>query len=159
MDFNLKTYKCFKTKHYLKAINFFFFFQGTSVDNESWIKIEQGFVNHELKYYRILNKLMINTLKSSVFKNLVVLIHGPIIILNNNNNSTKLTFKELENINPLINLLGFRLNNKIYSKKQTRNLRNMSYLENICIFHQSMKTFTKLPYYKLKSRKTLLVSK
>ena len=102
---------------------------------------------------------MINTLKSSVFKNVAVLIHGPIILLNNDNNNTKLTFKELENINPLINLLGFILNNKIYSKKQTRNLRNMSYLENICIFHQSMKTFTKLPYYKLKSRKTLLVSK
>jgi len=159
MDFNLKTYKCFRIKQYLKVINFFFFFQGTSVNNESWIKIEQSFVNHELKYYRILNKLMINTLKSSVFKNVAVLIHGPIILLNNDNNNTKLTFKELENINPLINLLGFRLNNKIYSKKQTRNLRNMSYLENICIFHQSMKTFTKLPYYKLKSRKTLLVSK
>ena len=61
---------------------------------------------------------MINTLKSSVLKNVVVLIHGPIILLNNDNNNTKLTFKELENINPLINLLGFRLNNKIYSKKQ-----------------------------------------
>ena len=159
MDFNLKTYKCFKIKHYLKEINFFVFFQGTSVDNESWIKIEQGFVNHELKYYRILNKLMINTLKSSVLKNVVVLIHGPIILLNSNNNNTKLTFKELENINPLINLLGFRLNNKIYSKKQIKNLKKMSYLENIYTFHKCMKTFTKLPYCKLKAKKTLSVSK
>jgi hypothetical protein len=102
---------------------------------------------------------MINTLKSSVLKNVVVLIHGPIILLNNDNNNTKLTFKELENINPLINLLGFRLNNKIYSKKQIKNLRKMSYLENIYTFHKCMKTFTKFPYCKLKTKKTLSVSK
>lgn len=101
---------------------------------------------------------MINTLRGSVFKNLVVLIHGPIILLNSSNNNTKLTFKELENISPLIHLLGFRLNNKIYSKKQTKNLKKMSYVENISIFHKYMKTFTKLPYYKLKSRKVLSIS-
>lgn len=159
MDFNLKTYKYFRIKHYLKEINFFFFFQVAPVDNENWIKIEQSFVSHELKYYRILNKLMIVALKSSVFKNVTVLIHGPIVLLNNNNNNTKLTFKELENINPLINLLGFRLNNKIYSKKQIKNLRKISYLENIYIFHEYIKVFTKLPYHKLKSQKTLRISK
>lgn len=158
MDFNLKTYKCSKIKHYLKEINFFLFFQGASVDSRSWIKIEQGFVGHDLRYHRILNKLMINTLRSSVFKNVVVLIHGPIILLNSSNNNTKLTFKELENISPLIHLLGFRLNNKIYSKKQTKNLKKMSYLENISIFHKYMKAFTMLPYYKLKSRKVLSIS-
>ena len=157
MDFNLKTYKCSRIKRYLKEINFFFFFQGASVDSESWIKIEQGFVSHDLKYYRILNKLMINTLRSSAFKNVVVLIHGSIILLNSNNN-TKLTFKELESINPLIHLLGFRLNNKIYSKKQTKNFKKMSYLENISIFYRSMKVFSKLPYCKLKSKKVLTIS-
>ena len=157
MDFNLKTYKRFKIKHYFKTINFFFFFHGTSLNNESWIKIEQVFVNHELKYFRILNKLMIKTLKNSIFKNLVVLIHGPIILLNNVN--VKLTFKELENINPLISLLGFKLNNKVYSRKQIKNLKRMSYFENISIFHNSMKTFTKLPYCKFKSKKALTVSK
>lgn len=102
---------------------------------------------------------MISTLKSSVFQNVVVLIHGPIILLNNNNNDAKITVKELENINPFINLLGFRLNNKIYSKKQIKTLKRMSYLENIRIFHKYIKTFTKLPYYKLKSKKTLCISK
>jgi len=157
MDFNLKTYKRFKIKHYFKTINFFFFFHGTFLNNENWIKIEQGFVTHELKYVRVLNKLMINTLKNSIFKNLVVLIHGPIILLNNVN--VKLTFKELENINPLISLLGFKLNNKVYSRKQIKNLKRMSYFENISIFHNSMKTFTKLPYCKFKSKKALTVSK
>jgi len=87
---------------------------------------------------------MIKTLKNSIFKNLVVLIHGPIILVNTTNK--KLPFKELENINPFISLLGFRLNNKIYSRRQIKNLKKISYIENISIFHNSIKTFTKLPY-------------
>ena len=114
-------------------------------------------VNHKLKYFRILNKLMINTLKNSIFKNLIVLIHGPIILLNSNN--ANLTLKELENINPLISLLGFRINNNVYSKKQIKNLKNLSYIENISVFHNSMKTFTKMSYYTFKSKKILPISK
>lgn len=102
---------------------------------------------------------MISTLKNSVFQNVVVLIHGPIILLNNNNNRAITIVKELENINPFIHLLGFRLNNKIYSKKQIKTLKRMSYLENIHIFHKYMKNFYKLPYYKLKSKKPLCISK
>jgi len=157
MDFNLKEYKRSRIKHYLKKVNFFFFFLGTSLNNESWIKIEQAFVNHKLRYFRILNKLMIKTLKNSIFKNLVVLIHGPIILVNTTNK--KLPFKELENINPFISLLGFRLNNKIYSRRQIKNLKKISYIENISIFHNSIKTFTKLPYWKFKNKKMCIVSK
>jgi len=157
MDFNLKTYKHFKIKYYFKTTNCFFFFHGTSLNSENWIKIEQILVNHKLKYFRILNKLMINTLKNSIFKNLIVLIHGPIILLNSNN--ANLTLKELENINPLISLLGFRINNNVYSKKQIKNLKNLSYLENISVFHNSMKTFTKMSYYTFKSKKILPISK
>jgi len=159
MDFNLKNYKRFKIKYYLKTVNFFFFFHGTSLNNENWIKIEQSFVINKLKYIRVLNKIMINILKNSILKNLVVLIHGPILLLSINKNNSKLTFKKLENISPLINFLGFKLNNKIYSKEQVRNLKKMSYFENVYIFHNSMKTFTKMPYYKFKTKKTVLLSK
>jgi len=157
MNFNLKIYKHFQIKRYFKAIHFFCFFHGTSLSNENWIKIEQSFVNHELTYFRIFNKLMVNTLKKSIFNNLVVLVHGPMLLLNNKN--SKLTFKELDNLNPLINFLGFRLNNKIYSKKQVKNLRKISYIKNVTIFHNSIKAFTKLPYYQFKSKKPLFVSK
>lgn len=159
MDFNLKDYKRFKIKCYLKTVNFFFFFHGTSLNNENWIKIEQSFVINKLKYIRVLNKIMINILKNSILKNLVVLIHGPILLLSINKNNSKLTFKMLENISPLINFLGFKLNNKMYSKEQVRNLKKMSYFENVYIFHNSIKTFTKMPYYKFKTKKTVLLSK
>lgn len=160
MDFNLKTYKYFKIKHYFKTVNFFFFFHGTPVNNKDWVKFEQVLVYHKLKYCRVLNKLTINALKHSIFTNLVILIGGPIILLKNDtNNTTNLTFKKLKNINPSINLLSFRLNNKIYAKKQIKNFKKMSYYENICIFHKTIKVYTKIPYYKLKNSKTLLVSK
>jgi len=100
---------------------------------------------------------MINTFKNSIFKNVITLIHGPIIVLNSNN--TKLTFKELGNISPLIGLLGCRLNDKVYSKEQIKSLKRMSYLENFQGLHNSMKIFTKMPYYKFKSKKTLPISK
>ena len=156
MDFNLKTYKYFRIKNHFKTIKFFFFFHGTSLNNESWIKIEQILVSHELQYFRILNKLMINILKNSIFKNVITIIHGPIILLNSSNN--ELTFRELEDISPLIDLLGFKLNNKVYSKKQIKSLTRMSYLENFYGFHNSIKGLTKMPYYKLKSEKVLQIS-
>ena len=159
MDFNLKTYKCSRIKQYFKTSNFFFLSQGTSSYHENWIKIEQILVGYGLKSYRILNKLMITTLKNSMLKNVLVLTHGPIILLTNNDNNITVTFKELDNINPLINLLGFGLNNKIYFKKQIKNLKKMSYLENVSLLHKSMRTVIKIPYYKFKIKKLLSISK
>ena len=107
-------------------------------------------MNHQLKYLRIHNKIMINILKKSILKNLIVLIHGPILLLNSNNNNLK--FKNLENINTLVNLLGFKLNNKIYSRNQIKNIEKLSYNENVLFFYNFMKTFTKVPYHKLKNQ-------
>lgn len=88
-----------------------------------------------------------------------MLVHGPILLLNNSGNSSKLTFKELESVNPLISFLGCKLNNKIYSKKQIKTLKRMSYIENVSIFHSSMKTLIKRPYNKFESNKILRISK
>jgi len=102
---------------------------------------------------------MINTLINSIFINVITLINGPILILNNKSNNANLTFKELKNISPLIRFLGLRLNNKIYSKNQIKNLKKISYLENFQVLHNSIKTFTKTPYYAIKNKKTLSISK
>lgn len=151
MDFTLKAYKRFKIKVYLKKKKFFFFFHGTSLKSENWIKIEQTLVNQKIKYSRILNKLMIYLLKKSIFNNLITLTHGPIILLRSN--SIELAFSKLENINPFIYLLGVILNHKIYYKKQIKNLKNLSYLKNVLILYNTIKTFTKRLYYNLKSTK------
>jgi hypothetical protein len=157
MDLNLKTYKHLKIKYYLKTINFFFFFHGASLDSEGWIKTEQALVKNKLKYYRVFNALMTNTLSGSIFKNLTTLLHGPILLINSNH--PKLTSKKLKNINPLINLLCLKLNNKVYSKKQIKNIKDLSYIKNVSIFHRSMKNLIKIPYYRFKSEKLSLTSK
>jgi len=102
---------------------------------------------------------MINVLRGSIFRNLVVLMHGPILLLNNKSNFSKLTFEELESINPLISFLGCKLNNKIYSKKQIRNLKRVSYIENVSIFHSSLKNLTRMPYSRFENKKVLQISK
>ena len=102
---------------------------------------------------------MITTLKDSMLRNALMITHGTIILLTNNYNNSKLTFKELGNINPLISLLGFGLNNKIYFKKQIKNLKKMSYIENVSFLHKSMKTVIKIPYHKFRIKKKLSISK
>ncbi len=52
-----------------------------------------------------------------------------------------------------VNFKNFSLHNSFMKRRFT------ILFMNICNFNKSMKTFIKLPYYKLKSRKTLLVSK
>ena len=157
MSFNLKIYKRLKIKYYFKKINFFFFYHGTFLNSIDWIKIEQLLNKNELKYFRIFNTLMINMLKNSIFKNLTILMHGPIILLNTNN--TKLSLKKLENMSPWMSLLCLKLNTKIYSKKQIKNLKKLSYIENISLFFNSMQLLIKMPYYKFKNRKALQISK
>jgi hypothetical protein len=157
MSFNLKFYKRLKIQYYFRKINFFFFYHGTSLNSIDWIQIEQLLNKNELKYFRMTNTLMINILKDSIFKNLHVLIHGPIILLNTNN--TKLIVKKLENMSTWISLLCLKLNTKIYSKKQIKNLKTLSYIENIFLFFNSMQLLVKMPYYKLKNRKVLQISK
>ena len=154
MDFTLKVYKRFKIKFYLKKKKFFFFFHGTSLKNENWIKIEQTLVNHKLSYHKILNKLMIYLLKKSIFTNLITLTHGPTILLRSNNAELA-----LNNINTFIHLLGVILNHKIYHKKQIKNFKKLSYLENVSILQNTMKTFIKMLYYNFRREKKLLVSK
>jgi ribosomal protein L10 len=151
MDFNLKTYKCLKIKYYFKKINFFFFFHGTSLNSTNWVKVEQLLNKDELKYFRVLNTLLINVLNNSIFKNLIILIHGPIVLVHTN--STKLIFKKFYNISPWISLLGLKLNNKIYSKKQIKTLKKLSYVENVYGFYNSIQFFTKMPYSKFRNKK------
>ena len=75
---------------------------------------------------------MINTLKSSVLKNVVVLIHGPIILLNSNNNNTKLTFKELENVSVRKNKHKKHLHEILTPKEKTERCIFVNRDKNAC---------------------------
>ena len=157
MSFNIKTYKRLKIEHYFKKRNFFLFFHGTCFNNVNWIKVEQLFNEKELKYLRVINTLLVATLKYSIFKNLAVLVHGPILLLHINN--AKSIIKKLNSADIWVNLLCLKLNNKIYSSKQITNLSKLSYSENIYSFYTSMKFILRMPYYKLNNKKVIQISK
>lgn len=151
MDFSLKTYKNLKIKSCFKTTNFLFFLHGISSKKTNWIKIEQLLKTYTLSYFWVLNSLSINILKNSIFKNLVFLIQGPIFIFTNNNR--RLGLKSLENLSLFIDLLCLRLNDKVYSRKQIKGLKKLSYIKNITLFYMSMQLFVKLLYCKLKYKK------
>ena len=149
MDFNLKTYKHHKIKTSFQQFNLLFFLHSPFIDNKTSIKTNQKLLKFKLQHYKISNKLFNNTIKNSVFTHLTVLIHASIILVNS---SQSITFTQLTKINPLT-LLGLRLNNKIYSKKQLKKLKKVSYIQNVLVLHNSIRTIIKLPFYTLKNSK------
>ena len=102
---------------------------------------------------------MITILRNSIFKNIISIINGPILMVQTNNSKVQIGFKELFNVSSWVRLLGLKLNNKIYSRNQVQNLTKISYLENFRNFHNSIKTFGKMPYYVFKNKKIFLISK
>ena len=106
---------------------------------------------------RVINTLLIKTLTHSIFRNLAVLVHGPILLLKISN--AKSVIHKLNSINLWVSLLCLKLNNKIYSSKQIRNLNKLSYIENVYSFYNCMQLVVKMPYYKFKNKKITQISK
>lgn len=85
------------------------------------------------------------------------MINGPMLLLHRGN--TRLIVEKLNSVNLRMSLLCLKLNNKLYSKKQIKGLKTLSYNENVFLFHNSMKFVIKMPYHKFRSRKIIEVSK
>jgi len=148
MEFELKNYKFFKIKHYLKKTHFFFFFNGINLNLKNWILIEQTLKKLKLKFYKIYNALIIKAIKNSIYENIKSLISGLIIILKPNSENL-LKLKKLLTINPLLTLLSIKLNNKLYSIPQLKKIIFLDFKKNAAILYKSLKTYLKIPYYKL----------
>ena len=153
MYFNLKTYKLLKIKHFIKTKRILFFFHGISTNNKSWVKIEQTLINHGLHYYRIYNSIATNTLNNSIFKSLISLINGPVILINDRDSKKlSITPKKLKKIKFPMHLLCLKLNDKVYTKKQINKLTKLTYVENVSELHNALLNITKIPYFKLKKK-------
>ena len=118
MDFNLKTYKLLKIKHFIKTKRILFFFHGISTNNKNWVKIEQTLINHGLHYYRIYNSIATNTLNNSIFKSLISLINGPVILINDRDSKKlSITPKKLK-----------KIKNRKSKKLKIENRKNKKYM-------------------------------
>jgi hypothetical protein len=135
MEFELKTYKIFKIKYYLKKNKLFFFCTTTSLELKNWLPIEQTLKQSSLNYYRLSNALAIRTIKASVYKNFKQLIHSLTMFVNFQL-ATSLKLKILINLEKILTLLSIKLNNKIYSILQLENLIFLNYKFNIFQLYQ-----------------------
>lgn len=130
MEFELKTYKIFKIKYYLKKKKLFFFCT-TNLQIKNLL-IEQTSKQLNLSYFRLSNKLAIRTIEFSIYKNFKQLIHSFTILVS----FQLLKLKTLTNLENVLILLSIKLNNKIYSILQLKNLIFLDYNFNILKFYR-----------------------
>lgn len=130
MKFELKTYKVFKTKYYLKQNKLFFFYTATSLNLKSWLAIEQTFKKSNLSHYRLSNTLAIKTINASIYCNFKQLIHSLTMLVNPEPKIT-LKLKKLIGLEKVLTLLSVKLNNKIYSISQLKNFDYLDYNQTV----------------------------
>ena len=97
MNQNLKTYKLYKVKNFIKNPPLILIFHTLNLKTTDWLKIEQNLINSDLKYYKIRNTLAKHVLKNSVFLNFSTVLNGSLCFIypknnkNFNNNFQKLS--------------------------------------------------------------------
>jgi len=151
MKFNLKNYKLKQIKEYVKKERFFFIYNISNLNYENQLKIDQTFYNNNLKCLKVYNTISKSLLKQSIFKNTETIINGSIGFVTFKDDKIVLnSLKKLLKPHPTMDLLGVRLNNKVYSVNQLKNLTTLSLKKNMGIFNKSLTKLLKNPYYRLK---------
>ena len=142
MDLYFKTYQYKKIKKVLKK-KFIFFSNGANCNHKYWISTEQ--IVHKLKfnYYKTYNKTALKIINNSIYKNIHHIIHSTFFFitpqkLTENLILNKTILLNLTNYNSpfLFSLLCLKLNTKLYSINQIKNINSLIYRYSINIFYQ-----------------------
>ena len=123
-------------------------FNGNTLKSYDWIITEQFFKNMNFKYYKIFNKAAIKTLNKSVYKKIKTTINGITFFIKPTQNITSLTKQLLFNNFELLffSLIAIKINNKIYSSKQLKNINSLNYKKNKLLIYQFNITHLKFYY-------------
>nr|YP_010516653.1 hypothetical protein ON958_mgp27 [Haslea pseudostrearia]UXN44196.1 hypothetical protein [Haslea pseudostrearia] len=137
MHFESREYQFLKIKQHLKN-KFLLFANGANKTSQDWLSVEQSLSNSNLKYYKIYNKIALKVLKNSIYKNISQMIQGTFFFLKLNEislliNKQKL-FDSLRSI--FFTLLSIKLNNKVYSIVQIKNIKSLKYKNNMAVLYQ-----------------------
>jgi len=162
MNFNLKNYKAFKTSAFLRDNKYIVICLCSNFNYEDWTKIERELHKSNLKYHRLLNKVSINLLRKSIFKNYTFLINGPILLLAVKNKKD-INIEQCLKFNSKISFLCLKVKSKIYvnsqlaenkfslknKNKYTKSLNSLqlsffSFYKNLCLYTQLKKTENKI---------------
>jgi hypothetical protein len=150
MKLNFKNFNKNKIINFFKNKPFFFIYQNTNTNCVKWTKTEQKFSKLKLNSSKFKNNLMVLFLNKSIFKNLTPVVNGPIILLDfKQDNKVDLSANQIENLDNLFFFLSLKLNNKLYSRSQIKNLSTLNYKQNVKIFSNSLKNVLKKTNYKL----------
>lgn len=146
MQFSSKDYKILKTKNYLKENYLFFFFNSIHRNSNDGIIIEQNLKKFNLNYYKIFNKTSKTTINNSIYKNSNELINSMTIFIKPISHSLELKKSNLLScFEPLMfNMLAVKLNNKIYSTSQLKEINTLNYKDTKLLLFQFSLTNLKL---------------
>lgn len=150
MQFSSKDYKILKTKNYLKENNLFFFFNSIHRNSNDGIIIEQNLKKFNLNYYKIFNKTSKTTINNSIYKNSNELINSMTVFIKPISHSIELKKSNLLScFEPLLfNMLAIKLNNKIYSTSQLKEISTLNYKDTKLLLFQFSLTNLKLIFKK-----------
>lgn len=138
MQFNLKNYQILKTKQSLQKNNFLLFSIGANQNSQNWVAVEQSLRKLNLSYYKTYNNTAIKTLKNSVYKNSLNIVNSTFFFLKPQRNSILLTSNHLINTlnSILFSVLAIKLNKKVYTITQSKNIRSFYYKKNVSVMYQ-----------------------
>ena len=149
MKIKTKHYKLAKIKSYYKNEKILFLFDTYNLDTKNWLKVEQKLKNLNLKYYKIFNVITKIFLKNTIFKNLKTTINGPLKLVSLRDEKTLIDIKKLKKTFSNFQLSTVKLNNKLYSKSQIKNLELLNYKVNLYTFNKTLKNFLSINTLKL----------
>ena len=147
---NFKKYKINKLKHILKEKKLIYICSYKDTKLKNWKTIEQILIKSKLRYYKISNTILIKLLNNSIFKGIIPLINGPIILLYSHEVPKNFTYSKLKNLlTPNIKILCTKINNRIYSNNQLNNISIM-YNYNIILLTKVLDNINKKGIFKIK---------
>ena len=147
MDYNLKQYRVLNVKNNFKNSNLLFFYHYSKVKSNKWIFMEQHLKKTKLKYTQIYNGTTFKTIDNSIYSKMNQIISGIILFAKPNYKSTILKLETIKNnLEPQFILLFLKLNNKIYTTTQLKNINEFNYKVTILNFNCSLNKYTKITY-------------
>lgn len=155
MDFNFKTYQIVKLKEYFKNQSLFFLFHSAKLNLTRWTSTEQNLKKLKLSYYKPLNKTTVKTFKNSIYKNFSSNIAGFILFINSNSKKIELNLPTIvKNLKPSFTLVAIKLNNKVYSTTQLKELNSLSYNKSVFNLYKVLDKQLKTSYILTNKKRT-----
>ena len=147
MDHNLKKYRVLKIKNNFKNSDLLFFYHSSKIKSNKLVFAEQHFKKIKLNCNQIYNGTTIKTINNSIYSNINQTVSGIITFTKPTFKSTTLQLKTIKNnLEPSFILLFLKLNNKIYTLLQFKNINKFNYKITIFNLNKELIKYIKTIY-------------